>query len=272
MLENSRYYWAMLVILIGSLALVESCRSKGREEVEPIDSTALSTCILLTEKVNDILLRSYEYDTTRHLERILEYTGIQPGNKVIKRYTFEYDSKYKLVRIRETNLAVKDNSFIYELDYGSNSRLSTIRPFRVYNSGPKLEDSLKIVYGANNRISEVKSKTGLISKWEYDTAANVKKCLIRKPFSQTDSLIAEYGSYDDKVNIYAFSEGMQLVNLLSGRPHSRRNPLVYVTGGQSVEASYQYNFKRVPTQAVLKFKSSNNVLRETVFSYELNCK
>jgi len=272
MLKNSRYYWAMLVILLGSIALADSCRSKDGGDVEPIDSTALSSCILLTEKVNDILLRSYEYDSTRRIERMLEYSGVTPGNKIIKRYTFEYNSNNKVIRIRETNLAVKDNSFIYELDYSSDSKLKTIRPFRVYNSGPKLEDSLQVTFGTNNRIAELKSRTGLISKWEYDTAANVKKWLIRKPLKQTDSLIAEYGSYDDKVNIYAFSEGMQLVNLLSGRAHSRRNPLTYVTGGQSVEALYQYNFKRVPTQVVMKFKSSDNTLRETVFSYELSCK
>lgn len=272
MLDKSRYYWAVLVILLGGVALIDACRPKGGEDVEPIDSTALSSCILLNEKVNGILLRTYEFDSTRRLERMVEYAGIEPNNRIIKRYTFEYTSKTRLVRIRETNLAVKDNSFIYELDYDRDSKLKTIRPFRVYNSGPKLEDSLKITYGTNNRISEIKSRTGLTSKWEYDTAANVKKWFIRKPLSQTDSLVAEYGSYDDKVNIYAFAEGMQLVNLLNGRPHSRRNPLTYVTEGQSVEVSYQYNTKRVPTQVVMKFKSSDNTLRETVFLYELNCK
>jgi YD repeat-containing protein len=271
MLDKVKYYWAILVVLASAL-FVGNCRPKGGDDVTPIDSTALSSCVLLTEKINGILLRAYEYDSTRHLERVLEYSGSEQANKVIKRYSFEYDSKYKLLRLRVTNLAERDKSYIYELDYTTSAQLKTIRPFRVYNSGPRLEDSLGVTYGTNARITELKSKTGAVSKWEYDTAGNVKKWLIRTPLMKTDSIMAEYGSFDDKVNIYAFSEGMQLVNLLSGRAHSRRNPLTYTTAGQSVEASYQYNNKRVPTQAVLKFKSSNNTLRETVFSYELSCK
>jgi YD repeat-containing protein len=271
MLDKSKYYWAILVVLTSAF-LLGNCRPKGSDDVMPIDSTVLSPCVLLTEKVNGILLRAYEYDSTRHLERVLEYSGTEQSNKIVKRYSFEYNSKYKLLRLRETNLSVRDKSYIYELDYNSSAQLKAIRPFRVYNSGPRLEDSLAVTYGTNDRIAELKSKTGAVSKWEYDTAGNVKKWLVRTPLMKADSIMAEYGSFDDKVNIYAFSEGIQLINLLAGRAHSRRNPLTYTTGGQSVEATYQYNNKRVPTQAVLKFKSSTNSLRETVFSYELGCK
>ncbi|MEZ4904377.1 MAG: hypothetical protein R2822_22820 [Spirosomataceae bacterium] len=240
----------------------------------PIDSTALSTCILLSEKINGIVLRNYEYDSTRLLRRMLEYASSEPQNKLLKRYTFEYNNKNKLTRIRETNLTEQDKSFIYELDYinANSKQLKLIRPFRVYNSGARVEDTLTVKYATNGRVSEIKSLRGLSSKWEYDSSGNVKKWLIHKPLMSSDSLLAEYGAFDDKVNIYAFSEGMQLLNLLSGRAPSRRNPLRYTANGQSVEATYQYNEKRVPTQSVLKFKSSNNTLRETVYTYELNCK
>lgn len=203
---------------------------------------------------------------------MLEYNANEQLNKVIKRYTFEYNSKKKVARIRETNLAEQDKSFIYELDYTTSNRLKAIRPFRVYNSGARAEDTLTVILGNNGRITELKSLHGFISKWEYDSVGNVKKWLVRNLAMSSDSLLAEYGAFDDKVNIYAFSEGMQLLNLLSGRAHSIRNPLRYTAGGQSVEATYQYNEKRVPTQSVLKFKSSNNELRETVYTYQLSCK
>ncbi len=271
MVDKSRYYWGFLIVL-ASVFFIDTCRPKGDSDVTPIDSTALSSCILLSEKVNGILLRAYEYDSSRNLTRMLEYSGTDQFNKMVKRYTFEYTSKNKLIRFRETNLAVKDMSYIYELDYTNNTQLKAIRPLRVFNSGPRPEDTLTVIYGTDRQIAEVKSIRGISSKWEYDTAGNVKKWLIRTALMKSDSLLAEYGSFDDKVNIYAFSDGMQLVNLLSGRAHSRRNPLNYTALGQSVEATYQYNNKRVPTQAVLKFKSPNNVLRETVYAYELSCK
>lgn len=271
MLDKLRYYWGFLVVLV-IFFVIDTCRPKDSEEVTPIDVSALSTCILLSEKVNGILLRAYEYDSTRNLTRMLEYSGTDPVNKIVKRYSFEYNAKNILVSFRETNLAVKDKSYIYELDYSNTTQLKAIRPFRVYNSGPRAEDTLTVVYGTDARIIEVKSLRGVSSKWEYDTAGNVKKWLVRTPLMKSDSLMAEYGSFDDKVNVYAFSQGMQLVNLLTGRAHSRRNPLNYTASSQSVEATYQYNDKRVPTQAVMKLKSNDNTLRETVFTYELNCK
>ncbi len=271
MLDKSRKYWGIVVVLV-SIFVIDSCRPKNNEEITPEDPSALSTCILLSEKINGILLRAYEYDSLRKLTRMLEYSGTDPVNSLIKRYTFEYNSKNTLIGFRETNLAIKDQSYIYELDYTGTNQLKAIRPFRVFNSGPRAQDTLTVMYGTNTRIAELKSIRGISSKWEYDTARNVKKWLVRTPLMKSDSLMAEYGSFDDKVNVYAFSQGMQLVNLLTGRAHSRRNPFNYTASGQSVEATYQYNDKRVPTQAVLKFKSNNNTLRETVYSYELNCK
>ena len=273
MLAKSRKYFGIMTMLVmASVFAIDGCRPKSNEEVTPIDTSALSTCILLSERVNGILLRAYEYDSARNLTRVLEYSGNEPVNKIVKRYSFEYNAKNILIGFRETNLAVKDKSYIYELDYSNSSQLKSIRPFRVYNSGLHAEDTLTIIYGNNAQIAEVKSLRGVSSKWEYDTAGNVKKWLVRTPLMKSDSLMAEYGSFDDKVNVYTFSQGMQLVNLLTGRAHSRRNPFNYTSSGQSVEATYQYNEKRVPTQAVLKFKSNNNTLRETVYAYELNCK
>jgi len=273
MLDTSRKYLKIIVaLLLASIFIVDSCRPKSNEKVPPIDASALSDCILLSEKVNGILLRSYEYDSLRKLTRMLEYSGTEPASKIVKRFTFEYNFKNLLIEFRETNLAVKDQSYIYKLDYTGSNQLKAIRPFRVFNSGARAEDTLTVMYGNDARIVELKSIRGISSKWEYDTAGNVKKWLVRTPLMKSDSLMAEYGSFDDKVNVYAFSQGIQLVNLLTGRAHSRRNPFNYTASGQSVEATYQYNDKRVPTQAVLKFKSNNNTLRETVYSYELKCK
>ena len=272
MIAKSRFWAGLLLLLLSvSILLIDSCRPKNNEDISPVDSTALSSCLLLSEKVNGILLRAYEYDSTRQLTRMLEYSGSSQSNSIVKRYRFDYNSKNTLIRLHETNLAVQDQSYIYELDYVGN-RLSAIRPFRVFNSGLRFEDTLRVGYNPNNRISEIKSRYGISSKWEYDTEGNVMKWLIRTPLMKADSLMAEYGSFDEKVNIYAFSQGMQLVNLLSGRAYSLRNPLRYTTSGQTVEATYQYNNKRVPTLAVLKFKSNDNILRETVYSYELSCK
>lgn len=269
-IDQSKNYWGIIVLLT-CISVIAGCRPKNNEEVTPEDSS-LSICILLSEKINGTLIRAYEYDSLRKLTRMLEYSGTNPVNNLIKRYTFEYNSKNTLIGFRETNLAVKDQSYIYELDYADNNQLKAIRPFRVFNSGPRAEDTLTVVYGITARITELKSNRGVTSKWEYDTAGNVKKWLVRTPLMKSDSLMAEYGSFDDNINVYAFSQGMQLVNLLTGRAHSRRNPFNYTAAGQSVEATYQYNDKRVPTQAVLKFKSNNNTLRETVYAYELNCK
>jgi len=271
MFEKTGYFLGFVFLLLSLFAL-DNCRPKGDNDVMPMDSTALSSCILLNEKINGVLLRAYEYDTTRKLTYMTEYSGSSQLNKIVKRYTFEYNNSNRLTVIRETNLAERDKSFIYELDYNSKSQVKTIRPFRVYNSGTRAEDTLSLVYGTNDRVAELTSLRGVTSKWEYDTANNVKKWLIRTPLMKSDSLLAEYGSSDDKVNIYSFSQGMQLINLLTGRAHSRRNPIKYTSLGQSVEASYQYNEKRVPTLAVLKIKSSDNLLRETVYAYELNCK
>jgi hypothetical protein len=234
-INQSKNYWRIAAILI-YISVIVGCRPKNNEEVTP-DDPSLLTCILLSEKINGTLSRAYEYDSLRKLTRMLEYSGTSPVNNLIKRYTFEYNSKDKLIGFRATNLAVKDQSYIYELDYTDNNQLKAIRPFRVFNSGPRAEDTLTVVYGTNARIAELKSIRGVTSKWEYDTAGNVKKWLVRTPLMKSDSLMAEYGSFDDKVNVYAFSQGMQLVNLLTGRAHSHRNPFNYTAAGQSVEAT-----------------------------------
>jgi len=226
----------------------------------------------LSEQINGAVLRAYEYDSTRKLIRMVEYTGSIQLNKVLKRYTFEYNKESLLTRIRETNLAARDRSYIYELDYDGSNVIS-IRPFRVYNSGPRAEDTLTVVYDDKNRVSQLLSIHSNDSKWEYDSVGNVKKWLIRTPDSSTDSLVAEYTSYDDKVNLNAFSKAIQIVNLLDGRPISKRNPLKYTFKGRNIDASYLYNEKRVPTEVILRYRSlSDTVLRETVYMYDLNCK
>lgn len=265
-------YWGIILLSAGFITF-KGCRPKDNDVPPVVDSTALSTCILLSERINSVLYRTYEYDSTRTLVRMLEYSTNASTNRVVKRYTFEYTKDNTLIRLRETNLQTRDQNYIYELAYSNRTTLSTIYTFRVLNSGAVSQDTLKLVYNKDNqRIAELQSVKGITSKWEYDTAANVKKWLIRIPGTTKDSLVAEYGDHDDKVNIYAFSKGMQVLNLLNGRAHSRRNPLNYTLLKENTDITYQYNNKRVPTLRVLKIKSNNNVLRETVYAYELSCK
>lgn len=272
MVHKSTIYWGIILLLAG-LVTFKGCRPKDNEITPIVDSTALSTCVLLSERINNVLYRSYEYDSTRTLVRMLEYSTDAAANRMIKRYTFEYTKDNTLIRLRETNLQTRDQSYIYELAYSNRNTLSTIYTFRVFNSGAVAQDTLKLVYNQDNqRVTELQSAKGVTSKWEYDTAANVKKWLLHFPGRTTDSLVAEYGDHDDKVNIYAFSKSMQVLNLLNGRAHSRRNPLNFTLLNESTDITYQYNDKRVPTLRVLKIKSNNNVLRETVYSYELSCK
>jgi YD repeat-containing protein len=268
--NKTGFYYGLLGVLLLA-ALIDSCRPKNGSDVEPdVDSTSISTCIPLSERVNGALLRSFEYDSTRRLVRMVEYTGTEQLNKVTKRYTFEYNRNAQLTRIRETNVGVRDRNFIYELDYDGNN-VSTIRPYRVFNSGPRPEDTLKVVYDNNNRVTELQSLRGNRTKWEYDSAGNVKKWLVRTA-AGSDSLIAEYTAYDDKVNIYTFSKGIQFVNLLSGRAASKRNPTRFTYLGVASEVSYLYNEKRVPTEAIVKFRTpSDTTLRETVYRYEQSC-
>ncbi|MFN4144251.1 MAG: hypothetical protein ACK4GN_00385 [Runella sp.] len=266
-------FYYFLLGVFGAMLAIEGCRPRKGDDVNPVtDSTAFAPCILLSERINDVLLRAYEYDTTRRLTRMLEYSGTAQNNRIVKRYTFEYTPKGVLTQWRETNLAQRDQSFIYEIDYTNRGLFDKIRAFRVFNSGPRIEDTLTFVYDDQDRISQLKSKIRPSSTWEYDADNNVKKWLIRKPSSTTDSLAAEYSTYDNKVNLYSFSRGIQLVHLLTGKAPSRRNPLTYTIGGENVEATYQYNDKGVPTQAVLKFRGPDNNLRETVFTYSLNCR
>jgi hypothetical protein len=273
MFNKSTIYWGMLLLLMG-LGTFKGCRPKGNE-VPPtpaVDSTAISSCILLAERINNVLYRAYEYDSTRKLVRMLEYTT-GGAHQITKRYTFEYNKDNLLIRLRETNLQTRDRSYIYELNYDNSTTLSSIYSFRIFNSGPVIDDTLKFTYNdANQRVSEMKSNTGVTSKWEYDTAANVKKWVLKYANRTTDSLVAEYGNYDDKVNIYTFSPAMQVLNMLNGRAHSKRNPLNYYLLRERVDVVYEYNTKRVPIRQIIRVKSNDNLLRETVYSYALDCK
>ncbi|AEI49737.1 hypothetical protein [Runella slithyformis] len=265
-------YWGIILLSAGFVTF-KGCRPKGNEISPTVDSTALSTCVLLSERINNVLYRTYEYDSTRTLVRMVEYSANTSANRVVKRYTFEYTKDKSLIRLRETNLETRDQNYIYEAAYSNTKILNKIYTFRVFNSGAVAQDTLKLVYTQDNqRVAELQSAKGITSRWEYDTASNVKKWMIRVPGKTKDSLVAEYGDHDDKVNIYAFSKGMQVLNLLNGRAHSRRNPLNFTLLKESTDITYQYNDKRVPTLRTLKTKSNNNVLRETVYSYELSCK
>lgn len=267
------------LMLIAALITIDSCKPKSSGEVVPdslsLDSTLNSPCIVLSEKINNVLYRQYEYDSVSRLTRMIEYSGSVGANRMLKRYTFQYNGAGYLTQFNETNLAERDKSFIYEVDYNPDSSISALRKFKVFNSGPRNTDSLTIVYDDNKRISELQSSADASYKWEYDSLGNPKKWLIRTMTMTQDSTLAEYTAYDTKTNLYAFSKGIQLVNLLMGRAPTRRNILKSKIGTTSYEITYQYNMQNVPTQAIVVTRAIGGIDTskvETIFSYELKCK
>ena len=275
-MSNKTVLSLLMLVLVAALLTIDSCKPKNEQAVIPdslaVDSLANSPCILLSERINDVLYRAYEYDSSRQLLRLTEYSGNPAANRITKKYRFDYEKK-QLIRLTETNLTDRDQSFIYEMDYDTDGKLEKIRPFRVFNSGPRAVDTLAVVYNDKNYITELNSVTTGSSKWEYDSVGNVKKWLIRLPIVAQDSILAEYNTYDDKTNLYGFSKDIQLLRLLNGNAPSRRNPLRYTFKGNNIESIYQYNPKGVPMQSILKIKSvSDSTFRETVFTYQLDCK
>jgi hypothetical protein len=273
---NKTVFLFIGLALITVVFTINSCKPKNADAVTPdslsVDSLVNSPCMLLSERINDVLFRAYEYDTAQLLLRMAEYSGNATANRILKRYRFDY-TQNRLVRITETNLAARDQSFIYEFDYDSDKKLQTIRPFRVFNSGPRAVDTLAVKYDTRDYISELSSVRTGIRKWQYDSVGNVTKHLIRLPNMLTDSILTEFSTYDNKINLYGFSRTIQLLRLLNGQAPSRRNPLVYVERGQSVQTIYQYNNRSIATQAIVKMKALGDIsLRETVFSYQLECR
>ncbi len=266
------------LLLLATLVSIDGCKPKSSDDVNPLDSTqidtaAVSPCIVLSEKINDVLYRSYEYDSTNHLVRMVEYSGSKTANSVLKRYTFDYNAGGYLTSFNETNIAVRDQSYIYQLSYAEDSTISGFQQYKVYNSGPRLQDSISVVYDNNKRISELQSLTGGAYSWQYDSLGNAKTWSVRVPRSTRDSVLAEYTSYDTQKNLYSFSKGIQLVDLLKGRVPSRHNPTTYKVGNTSYGVTYEYNAQNVPTKSVAKVKIGTDTLgRETVYTYELQCK
>jgi hypothetical protein len=264
------------ILLLATLISIDSCKPKSSDDVSPdstqIDTTPVSPCIVLSEKINDVLYRSYEYDSMSHLVRMVEYSGSKIANNILKRYTFDYNAGGYLTSFNETNIAVRDQSYIYQVSYAEDSTISVLQQYKVYNSGPRLQDSLSIVYDSNKRISELQSISGSSYSWQYDSLGNAKTWSVRVPSTTRDSVLAQYTAYDTKPNLYTFSKGIQLVDLLRGRVPSRHNPTIYQVGNTKYEVSYEYNTQNVPIKSVAKVKVGTDSLgRETVYSYELQC-
>ena len=266
------------VLLLATLISIDSCKPKSSDDINPsdsvqVDTTPVSPCIVLSEKINDVLYRSYEYDSSSHLVRMIEYSGSKTANRILKRYTFDYNAGGYLTDFNETNIAERDQSYIYHVDYAEDSTISALQQYKVYNSGPRLQDSLRLVYDGNKRISEFRSATGGYYSWQYDSLGNAKTWSVGVPMTTRDSVLASYTAYDTKPNLYTFSKGIQLVDLLRGRVPGRHNPTVYQVGNTKYEVSYEYNTQNVPIKSVSKIKVGTDSLgRETVYTYELQCK
>ncbi len=265
-------------LLLAALVSIDSCKPKPSDDINPddstqIDTTPVSPCVVLLEKINNVLYRSYEYDSINHLVRMIEYSGSQTANRILKRYSFDYNASGYLTEFNETNIAERDQSYIYKVDYAEDSTVSAIQQYRVFNSGPRLQDSLSVVYDDKKRISELQSVAGGSYSWQYDSLGNAKTWSVRVPMTTRDSILTEYMAYDTKPNLYTFSKGIQLVDLLRGRVPSRHNPTMYQVGGTKYDITYEYNAQNIPIKSVAKIKMGADTLgRETVFSYELKCK
>lgn len=266
-------------LLLGAVISIESCKPKNSDNIKPADSTSVdstlgSPCLVLSESINNVLYKTYEYDSLRRLTRMVVYSGTATSNQIIKRYTFDYNAAGGLLsEFHETSIAQKDQSYIYDLDYGTDKYISAIRKSKVYNSGPRVVDTLKVTYDTDKHITGLVSSVGNTQSWQYYSSGNAKNWLVRIPKTTRDSVMALYNTYDSKTNLYAFSKGIQLVDLLNGKAPSRHNLLSYQIGNTKYDATYTYNTNKVPIQSVVKMKAGKDTVgRETVYTYTLKCK
>ncbi len=134
---------------------------------------------------------------------------------------------------RETNLTAPSTNFQYKINYAeadgsdSKNRIESIEQSRITNAGTTLLETYFPEYDSKGRIAKYYWKNNYW-RYEYDDLNNVTKWIVKKPdlFLQ-EIVVAEYGNYDGKENIYANSIPVQLVNLVGGGNTSAHNPGSY---------------------------------------------
>lgn len=268
---------AFLLILVVIALQFNACKPKAGTEPDPIieDSTALAAqgCLLITEKINGAIFRSYQFDSTGQVQRMFEFSA-DSVNRLIKRYTFEYDKTNLLVKFRETNLAVRDQSFQYEIEYDADTRLmKKVKSFRILNSGARADDTISIDYNTQKRVNKYTPQRGLTYLWDYDSTGNATKFSARLPGTTVDSTLAIFTEYDGKVNVYAAARAMQLLNLMLGNAPNRQNVKTFRSNNKDGTVNYLYNEKGLPTEAIVKLKSATDTAgRTTTYNYEYQCR
>lgn len=256
-----------------ALALtVVGCRKKSEEAAPPRGEA----CLITSENIDGKPYRSYEYDADGRLFRVVQYET-KPSNRIEKRFSFDYDAKERVVAFRETNLLPPFINYQYMLHYSGAGLVDTIRKAQVFNSGPKLVESYALEYDAEQQLTKYKWADNYW-RYEYDNAKNLTKWLARLPaLAPIEGLLAEYGNYDGKKNIYYYSEPARLINLVSGGGASAQNPGSFkfyeasLTPTQTGVVTYQYNGKELPTEASLSLFSGSGATSTQIYTFTYDC-
>ena len=233
-------------------------------------------CLIMSETVNNKPYRTYEYDADQKLYRIVQ-NEISAGNRVEKRFSFDYDQSDRVTTFRETNLLAPFINYQYVLHYDNAGRLDTIRKSEIFNSGPKLLETYALEYDAQKRLTKYKWADNYW-RYEYDAANNVTKWLARYPsIAPIEGLLADFGNYDGRYNTYAFSTPARLINLVGGGGASAQNPGSFkfyqasLTPTQTGVVTYQYNEEDLPTEASVSIFSASGASSTQVYKFAYEC-
>ena len=261
------------MILVGAvLASLVGCKKEGDATLTPQDKG----CLITTETINDRPYRTYEYDADQRLYRIVQYET-NAGNRVEKRFSFDYNAKNQVVAFRETNLLPPNLNYQYLLHYSETGQLDTVRKSQIVNSGPKLLETYTLEYDDQRRLTKY-LWAGNYWRYEYDDVGNVSKWFARYPaLAPIEGLVADFGNYDGKHNTYAFSKPAQLVNLVGGGGASPQNPGSFkfyeasLAPTQTGVVTYQYNENNLPSEASISIFSAQGGTSTQVYKFVYDC-
>ncbi|GAB2800680.1 hypothetical protein GCM10027275_53460 [Rhabdobacter roseus] len=250
--------------------LVLDCKRKKEDGPNP----QVEGCLMMLETIDGRLYRRYEYNEDKSLFRIQQYQTGGEG-KLEKRYTFEYDANGFVKLFRETNLLPPYQNFQYEIFNSTQDRAEGIVQSLIQNSGPRFVQSYALQYDDRGNVVQY-DWADSYWRYEYDDRGNVTRWYI-KAGSTPEQLTAEYANYDDKRNLYYYSEGPRLINLIIGGGTSAQNPgsfKFFGTGGivaQTGIVTYQYNEKDMPVQASVSIFGPSGVPATQAYRFEYEC-
>ncbi|MBU1820139.1 MAG: hypothetical protein KKG00_01335 [Bacteroidetes bacterium] len=256
------------------LLLLWGCSKKQSNDTSPVRPE--EGCIVVSESLNDSPYRTYEYNASNQLYRIIQFET-SASNKVQKRYTFEYDQTGRVRVLRETNLLPPYVNYQYSLHYNRTNLADTIRQYRVTNTGPVLLQTYALAYDENKRLSRY-AWPGSYWRYEYDEAGNVRKWFAKiANLHSQEVLLAEYGNYDENSNVYVNVPSARLVNLVEGGGVSPHNPgsfRFYESTPEPVQTgiiTYLYNDKNLPSEASVSVFSAGGASSTRVYKFEYEC-